>query len=52
VALDIPGGALAAIRNAGGEGVVTQSDSLDITAVRELAEPEFATPVPSPAPTP
>lgn len=52
VALDIPGGALAAIRNAGGEGVVTQAEDLTIMALRELTEPRFATPVPSPAPTP
>jgi uncharacterized protein YlxW (UPF0749 family) len=51
VALDIPGGALAAIRNAGGQGVVTQSDSLEITSIREVSAPQFATPVPSPAPT-
>lgn len=52
VALDIPGGALAAIRNAGGQANVEQSERVTITAVREVAEPRFATPVPSPTPTP
>lgn len=47
VALDIPGGALAAIRNAGGDGFVTQAESLQVTAVADVSEPEFATPAPS-----
>ncbi len=51
VALDIPGGALAAIRNAGGEALVVQEDLVEITAVREIEEPEFATPAPVPSPT-
>jgi uncharacterized protein YlxW (UPF0749 family) len=52
VALDIPGGALASIRNAGGEGFVTQSESLQVTAVAEPPDLVFATPVPSPTATP
>lgn len=47
VALDIPGGALASIRNAGGEPVVTPSESLQIKAVATPPELEFATPAPS-----
>ncbi len=52
VALDIPGGALASIRNAGGTGVVTQSESLQVTAVAQPPQLEFATPVPSPTVAP
>ncbi len=47
VALDIPGGALASVRNAGGKAQLTESDDLEITAVRELEAPKHATPVPS-----
>lgn len=47
VALDIPGGALASVRNAGGEVSVTEEDDIEITATREPAEPEHATPVPA-----
>lgn len=52
VALDIPGGALASIRNAGGTGVVTQFESLQVTAVAQPSQLEFATPVPSPTVAP
>lgn len=45
-ALDIPGGALSSVRNAGGEVTVTEEDDIRITATREVTEPEHATPVP------
>lgn len=47
VALEIPGGALAAIRAAGASAELQQRDRVEITAVRSLAEPRFATPVPA-----
>src|SRR5690625_920636 len=47
VALDIPGGALSAIRGAGASVELTQRDRIEITSVRSLLEPRFATPVPS-----
>ena len=46
VALDIPGGALASIRAAGAAAEVTQRDRIEITSVRALTPPEWATPVP------
>lgn len=46
VALDIPGGALASVRNAGGVVSVTEDEDLRITATRDLPEPAHATPVP------
>jgi len=46
VALDIPGGALASIRGAGGAAEVSQEERVEIRSVRELREPEWATPVP------
>lgn len=51
VALDIPGGALASIRNAGGSAEIEELDAVEIRAVREITTPEFATPVPTPSPT-
>jgi uncharacterized protein YlxW (UPF0749 family) len=50
VALEIPGGALAAIRNDGGQALLEQHERVEITAVRPLEEPRFATPVATPAP--
>lgn len=47
VALDIPGGALASIRGAGAAAEVRQLDRVEITSVRELEQPEWATPVPA-----
>lgn len=44
VALDIPGGALAGFRNAGATVEVEQRNLVQITAIREAAEPEFAEP--------
>lgn len=43
-ALNIPGGALAAVRNAGGTGELTSVDLVEITAVREVERPAYATP--------
>ena len=43
-ALEIPGGALATVRTAGAEATTTTRDRVEITAVREPAEPQFATP--------
>lgn len=45
VALDIPGGALASIRGVGAAAEVTQLDRVEITSVRPLSQPEWATPV-------
>ena len=44
-ALDIPGGALSSVRNAGGEVTGTEEDDVRITTTREVPEPEHATPV-------
>ena len=46
VALDIPGGALASIRGAGAAAEVDQHERLEITSVRSLTSPQWATPVP------
>ncbi|MPV36744.1 DUF881 domain-containing protein [Georgenia subflava] len=46
VALNIHGGALASVRNAGGTATVEESDDVQITAVRTLEETEHAVPVP------
>ncbi|WP_165372817.1 DUF881 domain-containing protein [Pengzhenrongella frigida] len=45
-ALEIPGGAMAAVRNAGGRGSPVARDKIQITATRTVSEPEFATPAP------
>jgi len=45
-ALEIPGGALAYVRNDGGTGHVEASDLVRVTALRAVADPQFATPVP------
>lgn len=45
-ALEIAGGAMSAVRNAGAQETIRQADELEVTATREPAEPEFATPVP------
>lgn len=52
VALDIPGGALAAVRNAGGSATVVQEDLVQVTALASTSAPRFATPVESPSPSP
>lgn len=46
-ALDIPGGAMAAIRRAGAEVEVTQHEELEITSIRALTRPQWASPVPT-----
>jgi len=45
-ALEIPGGAMAAVRNAGGRGSSVARDTIEVTATRAVTEPEFATPAP------
>jgi len=45
-ALQIPGGALAAVRGNGGESALERSKKLQITSIRVLDEPKFATPEP------
>jgi len=47
VALDIPGGALASIRTAGATAEVEQLERVEITSVRELRQPQWATPAPT-----
>ncbi|ROS30614.1 DUF881 domain-containing protein [Cellulomonas sp. PhB150] len=44
-ALQIPGGALAAVRGNGGEGDLQRRTKVEIRSVRTLADPQFATPV-------
>jgi uncharacterized protein YlxW (UPF0749 family) len=44
-ALSIPGGALAAVRTAGGDSTVLPGDQVSITAVKTLAQPQYAQPV-------
>ena len=45
-ALKIPGGALAQVRNNGGHGTVDAQDRVQVTAVRAVPDPVYATPVP------
>ncbi|NCT90746.1 DUF881 domain-containing protein [Cellulomonas sp. APG4] len=45
-ALDIPGGALASVRNASGRTNVTTPDLVEVEAIKEARVPEHATPVP------
>jgi len=47
-ALEIPGGALAVLRNAGADAVVTTVDELRITAVADPQAPRYATPSATP----
>ena len=47
-ALEIPGGALAYVRNDGGTGDVTKVQDVEITALRDLPAPRYATPAPVP----
>ena len=46
-ALGIPGGALAVVRTAGGTTSVTPRERVEITAVRDVPRPTWATPVPA-----
>lgn len=48
-ALEIPGGALAYVRNDGGTGDVVKVQHVEITALRELPAPKYATLAPVPA---
>lgn len=48
-ALEIPGGAMAQVRNAGATGEITPRDDLDITAIHEAPATTWATPVPADA---
>lgn len=46
-ALNMPGGALSRIRGATGSSVVEARELVEVTAVREIEAPTFATPVPA-----
>jgi uncharacterized protein YlxW (UPF0749 family) len=45
-ALNIPTGVVAIVRNAGGQAIITQQDTVSITAVRAVPTPKFASPAP------
>lgn len=45
-ALQIPGGAMAQVRNNGGKGTVESADHVDVDAIRDVPDPVYATPVP------
>ncbi|WP_155855954.1 DUF881 domain-containing protein [Cellulomonas sp. URHD0024] len=45
-ALQIPGGAMAQVRNNRAEGTVDRRDNVQITALRVIPDPVYATPVP------
>ncbi|KGM13402.1 DUF881 domain-containing protein [Cellulomonas bogoriensis] len=47
-ALNMPGGALAQVRNAGGVSDLTAAELVEVEATRTLSPPEHARPVPSP----
>lgn len=44
VALDLPGGALASMRNVGATVTMTERDLVQITAVRDVSDPQYAEP--------
>jgi uncharacterized protein YlxW (UPF0749 family) len=46
-ALEIPGGALSAVRTSGGSGTSRARPEVEVTATRAVPEPRFATPVPA-----
>jgi uncharacterized protein YlxW (UPF0749 family) len=46
-ALEIPGGALSAVRNNGGDGTTRARERVEVSATRAIPEPRFATPVPA-----
>ena len=45
-ALQIPGGAMAQVRNNGGKGTVDREDRVSVDAIRTVPDPVYATPVP------
>lgn len=45
-ALQIPGGAMAQVRNNGGRGTVDSADKVVVDAIRDVPDPQYATPVP------
>ena len=45
-ALQIPGGAMAQVRNNGGKGTVESPDLVQVDAIRDVPDPVYATPVP------
>ncbi|AEI12216.1 DUF881 domain-containing protein [Cellulomonas gilvus] len=45
IALQIPGGAMATVRGTGASGEVEELDEVQVSAVRELEDPQYATPV-------
>ncbi|WP_456824713.1 DUF881 domain-containing protein [Cellulomonas sp. P5_E12] len=45
-ALQIPGGAMAQVRNNGGRGTVDSADKVVVDAIRDVPDPRYATPVP------
>lgn len=47
-ALNMPGGAMAQVRNAGGTVDLRAADRVDVDATRELSSPRYATPAPVP----
>lgn len=49
-ALEIPGGALAYVRNDRGTGRVEKLDQVSVDALRDLPDPRFATPAPATVP--
>jgi uncharacterized protein YlxW (UPF0749 family) len=46
-ALEIPGGAMSAVRNNGGSGTPRARTLVEVSATRPVPEPRFATPVPA-----
>ncbi|ROS74506.1 DUF881 domain-containing protein [Cellulomonas sp. PhB143] len=48
-ALQIVGGAMAAVRNKGAQDTIRQLDEVEIDSTRTPTDPQFATPVPDPA---
>jgi uncharacterized protein YlxW (UPF0749 family) len=47
-ALRIPGGVVESLRNLGGDGLVQELDSVQVTALRAASTPQYARPASSP----